>query len=62
MSEYVRYVYQQSEAQLWTVGYYTPGGRWVSESDHSTKQQAAERVHWLNGGKEDSDECRTPAA
>ena len=44
------YVYIQSEPALYTVGFYDPSGKWQSESDHDTKEQAAERVHWLNGG------------
>ena len=27
------YVYQRSEQQLWTVGFYTPDGKWVAVSD-----------------------------
>ena len=45
------YVYKQTEPGLWTVGYYDPQGRWVSESDHDIKQEAAKRVAWLNGNK-----------
>lgn len=44
------YVYIQSEACLWTVGFYDPEGKWQSESDHGTPEEAAERVAWLNGG------------
>ena len=44
------YVYKRSEKQLWTVGYYDPNGEWFSESDHGSDTEAAERVHWLNGG------------
>jgi len=44
------YVYIQSETNLFTVGFYDPEGEWHPESDHSSKQRAAERVHWLNGG------------
>ena len=44
------YVYIKSEAQLWTVGFYSPDGSWHSESDHPTPEAAAERVHYLNGG------------
>jgi len=44
------YVYIQSEPGLWTVGFYDPAGQWHSDSDHSTRNDAAERVHWLNGG------------
>jgi len=45
------YVYIQSEPGLWTVGFYRPDGRWESESDHDTQEAAAERVHYLNGGR-----------
>lgn len=44
------YVYIQSEPSLWTVGFYSPDGEWMSESDHGNKEDAANRVHWLNGG------------
>lgn len=43
------YVYVQSEPGLWTVGFYQPDGRWEPESDHESKDKAAERVHYLNG-------------
>lgn len=37
---------------LWTVGHYDPtSGDFISESDHSDKDKAAERVAWLNGSK-----------
>ncbi len=44
------YVYRQTEATLWTVGYYTPSGEWEPESDHSSRDEAASRVSYLNGG------------
>jgi hypothetical protein len=44
------YVYIKSEPQLWTVGFYKPDGEWIAESDHDTKESAAERVRYLNGG------------
>lgn len=44
------YVYMQTESQLWTVGFYTPDGTWMPESDHGTPGDAAKRVAWLNGG------------
>ena len=44
------YVYKKTETWLWTVGFYTPSGEWIPESDHATKESAAERVHYLNGG------------
>ncbi len=45
------YVYIESEHNLWTVGFYSPDGKWHPESDHASKEEAAERVHYLNGGK-----------
>lgn len=44
------YVYKQTEPGLWTVGFYTPQGEWEPESDHGSPEEAAERVHYLNGG------------
>jgi hypothetical protein len=46
----ITWVYLRSEPQLWTVGYYRPDGKWASESDHGSPEEAAERVHYLNGG------------
>ena len=45
------WVYWQSEPQLWTVGYIMPDGAKEPESDHRTAEEAAKRVHYLNGGK-----------
>lgn len=44
------YVYKQSEANLYTVGFFTPDGNWGSESDWDTPEAAAKRVNYLNGG------------
>jgi hypothetical protein len=44
------YVYIKSEPGLWTVGFYDPKGKWVSESDYRTADEAAKRVAYLNGG------------
>ncbi len=43
------YVYIRSEPMLWTVGFYDPDGKWHSDSDYNDREQAAERVAWLNG-------------
>jgi hypothetical protein len=51
------YVYIQTEftgqggatAPLWTVGHYDPEGKWLSESDHDSREAAASRVAYLNG-------------
>ena len=50
------YVYIKSEPQLWTVGFYDPSGKWQSESDHDSKEEAANRVAYLNGRSQFSDE------
>ena len=43
------WVYVQSEPSLWTVGFYSPDGKWHTDSDHSDPGQAAQRTAWLNG-------------
>ena len=44
------YVYQESEkGSVWTVGFYSPAGEWVPESDHCKVELAARRTAWLNG-------------
>jgi hypothetical protein len=45
------YSYQKSEPGRWTVGCFTSGGIWQTESSWNTPEEAAERVHWLNGGQ-----------
>ncbi|SKO36131.1 Uncharacterised protein [Mycobacteroides abscessus subsp. abscessus] len=47
------YVYIESEPRLWTVGHYDPAGKWHPDSDHGSRSEAAQRVHWLNGGESD---------
>lgn len=49
------YVYIQSEPNLFTVGFYKPDGKWEPESDHTTADEAARRVHYLNGGIAEAD-------
>jgi hypothetical protein len=46
------WVYIRSEPGLWTVGFYKPDGTWESESDHTSRESAARRVRYLNGGNE----------
>jgi hypothetical protein len=50
------WVYINSEPRLWTVGFYSPDGRWHPDSDHDSTEKAAARVHWLNGGEQNFDE------
>ena len=51
MEHKTMYVYIQSEPGLWTVGFYDPNGKWEPESDHPSKETAAIRVSFLNGGE-----------
>lgn len=51
--EKIKWVYIQSEPQLYTVGFYSPNGEWHTDSDHSNREDAGKRVHYLNGGKAD---------
>lgn len=44
------YVYIRSESNLYTVGFYDPNGNFIADSDHNNTQNAAARIHWLNGG------------
>lgn len=48
MSEFV-YVLSDRNPDLFTVGHYS-GDKWESESDHISKDKAAERCNYLNGG------------
>jgi len=50
------YVYLSSEPGLWTVGFYSPDGEWHPEHDTPDKEEAAQRVAWLNGSG-----CSRPA-
>ena len=49
------YVYIRSEPGLYTVGFYDPDGRWRPEGDYDSSVLVAERVHWLNGGKTETE-------
>lgn len=46
------WIYQQTEPGLFTVGFYTPGGEWKTDSDFNDRNVAADRVHYLNGGSD----------
>lgn len=47
---YVYIVSQKTlDGTLYTVGFYDPSGKWHAESDHTSSEQAARRVAWLNG-------------
>ena len=54
------YSYQKSEPGRWAAGFFHADGKWESESEWNTPEEAAERVHWLNGTqttKTDDDEA-----
>lgn len=44
------YYYKKTEQYLWTVGTDDYNDKWYPESDHDSKESAAARVHFLNGG------------
>lgn len=44
------WVYIESEPGLWTVGFYDSSFKFHPESDWSVKSEAADHVHYLNGG------------
>lgn len=44
------WVYVNVASDVWEVGFYTPDRIWQIDSTHSTRELAADRVHWLNGG------------
>lgn len=44
------YTYLKSEKYLWTVGFYTPDGKWNPVSDHRLETMAKDRVVYLNNG------------
>ena len=48
-----------SPYELYTVGFYSPNGEWRTDSDHGTREDAARRVHYLNGGKESANDTET---
>ncbi|GEN83608.1 hypothetical protein SLU01_19200 [Sporosarcina luteola] len=45
------WVYIQSEPGLFTVGFYTPDGSFMTDSDHANRDDAAARFNYLNGIK-----------
>lgn len=45
------WVYRGNEENGYLVGFYAPDGTWFTDSEWKTKQEAADRVNYLNGGK-----------
>lgn len=46
------YVYRKTSKDVYTVGYYEPGGKFITETVYSERENALERVHYLNGGND----------
>ena len=45
------WIYKQGQVdERWLVGYWSPDREWHLDSCFTTKEAAAARVHWLNGG------------
>jgi hypothetical protein len=44
------YIYKKTVKGVFAVGHYDPGGKFVTETVYHETQEAAERVHYLNGG------------
>ena len=48
------WVYQKTESDLWTVGFFSPNGTWYTDIDCDSQDNAAARVNYLNGGVNES--------
>lgn len=52
--ERLMWVYRKSPyanaGKPWLVGFYDPSREWHEDSAHATREAAAERVNYLNGG------------
>lgn len=44
------WIYIQGGPLMWKVGFYDPSGRFHFDTQYMTRREAAERVHFLNGG------------
>ena len=45
------YILSEPEYSLYTVGFFDPNGKWHPDSDWNNREQAANRVAYLNGSK-----------
>lgn len=48
----MKWVYINSETNIWTVGFYSPDGRWHADTNHDNHESAQRQVHYLNGGND----------
>lgn len=51
-TEIKMWVFRRS-GEVYEVGHYDPTGNWHHDDDFATRYEAAERVHFLNGGSGD---------
>ena len=58
------YIFSGPPDRLYTVGHYSPDGKWHPDSDWSDQAAARLQCRWLNGGndlREDDDDNSMPA-
>lgn len=46
----IMWVYRQTLPDQWLVGFYSPDGSWHEDVPYTTREEAAARVRYLNGG------------
>lgn len=49
-SDRLMWVYKPLDGGRWIVGFYCPDGTWVADGEFDTRDKAAARVNYLNGG------------
>lgn len=47
------WLYVKAETNLYTVGFFDSAGNWHTDRDYPSQEEAAKRVRWLNGFRED---------
>lgn len=47
----MKWIFIEYVPRTWVVGFYKPDGKLEAVEDYNDKEQAAERVHYLNGGE-----------
>lgn len=49
------YFHSNDNPETYTVGFYTPDGEWVADSNHGDIDEAKDQVNYLNGGDDGCD-------
>jgi len=44
------YIYEKTGSKVYTVGCYSSNKKFITETVHGSREDAAERTHYLNGG------------